>query len=379
MDKIITVLIAVGILIGVTDTLRGNKWKLGEKFQQGFRLIGSMMISMAGIMTMAPVIALVLKPVAVPLFTRLHMDPSILSILLSCDMGGYPLAMSLAQNEKIGLMLGVVTAGMFGGTLTFTIPLGFGLIEKEDVPWFSRGILIGVGCIPVGSIVSGLLLQIPVREVLWNSLPVLLMSVLIVYGMCRIPEKMISIMEKLGRAIECLGLIGIAAGSMEYLTGWEIIPGMEPLMDSMQVVCQITITLIGMFPVLELFTRILKNPLNRLGDKVGLDVTSVSGMIFSLASSVPVFSLMKNMSKKGIIVNTAWIVLVSGMFGSQLGLVLGIGDGLLIPYMVGKLAAAAVGVEISLLAARAYEQETVAGEKPYLDIAPFSYSRYDNR
>ena len=166
---------------------------------------------------------------------------------------------------------------------------------------------------------------------------------------------------------------------MEYLTGWEIIPGMEPLMDSMQVVCQITITLIGMFPVLELFTRILKNPLNRLGDKVGLDVTSVSGMIFSLASSVPVFSLMKNMTKKGIIVNTAWIVLVSGMFGSQLGLVLGIGDGLLIPYMVGKLAAAAVGVEISLLAARAYEQETVAGEKPYLDIAPFSYSRYDNR
>ena len=81
------------------------------------------------------------------------------------------------------------------------IPLGFGLIEKEDVPWFSRGILIGVGCIPVGSIVSGLLLQIPVREVLWNSLPVLLMSVLIVYGMCRIPEKMISIMEKLRVAL----------------------------------------------------------------------------------------------------------------------------------------------------------------------------------
>ena len=74
MDKIITVLIAVGILIGVADTLRGNKWKLGEKFQEGFGLIGSMMISMAGIMTMAPVIALVLKPVAVPLFTRLHMD-----------------------------------------------------------------------------------------------------------------------------------------------------------------------------------------------------------------------------------------------------------------------------------------------------------------
>ena len=77
--------------------------------------------------------------------------------------------------------LGVVTDGMFGGTLTFTIPLGFGLIEKEDVPWCSRGILIGVGCIPVGSIVSGLLLQIPVREVLWNSLPVLLMSVPVSY------------------------------------------------------------------------------------------------------------------------------------------------------------------------------------------------------
>lgn len=97
-------------------------------------------------------------------------------------------------------------------------------------------------------------------------------------------------------------------------------------------------------------------------------------MIFSLASSVPVFSLMKNMSKKGIIVNTAWIVLVSGMFGSQLGLVLGIGDGLLMPYMAGKLAAAAVGVGVSLVAARAYERETVAdGHKAVTKQAHKSY------
>ena len=35
MDKMITVLIAVGILIGVTDTLRGNKWKLGGEVPAG--------------------------------------------------------------------------------------------------------------------------------------------------------------------------------------------------------------------------------------------------------------------------------------------------------------------------------------------------------
>lgn len=50
-------IVAIGVLVGMADSLTGNHFKIGETFQRGFRLIGSMMISMAGIMALAPVIA----------------------------------------------------------------------------------------------------------------------------------------------------------------------------------------------------------------------------------------------------------------------------------------------------------------------------------
>ena len=59
---IISWIIAIGILLGMTDMLIGNRFGLGEKFHQGFELIGSMMLSMAGIMALAPAIAEFLKP-----------------------------------------------------------------------------------------------------------------------------------------------------------------------------------------------------------------------------------------------------------------------------------------------------------------------------
>ena len=74
---------------------------------------------------------------------------------LRLGMGGYSLAISLAQDHEIGLMSGCITAAMLGCTLVFSLPVGLGLIEKEDRPYFFQGLLIGLITIPVGSIVGG--------------------------------------------------------------------------------------------------------------------------------------------------------------------------------------------------------------------------------
>lgn len=348
MDTFINGIISFGIAAGIADVLLGNKWKIGEKFQQGFHMMGAMMISMTGIMAIVPAIAYMLKPAIVPVFSALHMDPSVLSIMLSCDMGGYQLAMSLMEDSSTGLLMGVIVAGLFGGTLTFTIPLGFKLIEREDIPIFSKGILIGVGCIPLASVIGGLILGIPAGLVIWNSLPVIVLTLCILIGMRINPGKMIFMMEKLGRAIEWVGMIGIGAACMEYLTGKSIFPGMEPLMDMMLVVCQMTITLIGMFPAMELFSRLLRRPLSAIGTRIGLDDISMLGMIFTMVSSVPVFPSMRQMSKKGVLVDTVWIVLVSGILGSQLGLVMSFCPNILPAFFAGKFVAAFIGVAVAL-------------------------------
>lgn len=343
MEQLIQLLTAFGIIAGVLDMIIGNRWKLGDKFQQGFSMMGSMMISMTGILMIAPATASFLKNAGIPVFRALKMDPAVLSIFFSCDMGGYALSQSLADDPAVGLMLGMITAGMFGGALTFTIPLGFGILEREVVPNFSKGVLFGLGCIPVGNLAGGLMLGIPVTSIIWNSLPVFLLSVLIIVGMSKIPDQMVKLMELLAVAIKLLGLIGIVLGCLDYLLNIMFIPGMDSLMDAMLLVCQMTITMAGMLPVMELVSRILKNPLTQIGSRIGLDAVSISGILFSLVSCVPVFPMMKQMNQKGQMINGTWAILTAAVFGSQLGLAVSACPEVLPALFAGKFTAGIAG------------------------------------
>lgn len=346
---IISWIIAIGILAGMTDMLSGNRWGLGEKFHQGFELIGSMMLSMAGIMALAPAIANFLKPVVLPVFRAVGIDPGMMGILLGNDMGGWQLAMSLAENRTIGIMAGGITAGMLGGTLIFSIPLGFALTKEEDHPYFSKGILIGISAIPVGSIIAGIFLGLPLPIVLRNNLPVLALSVLIIFGFLFCQNKIIKAMEWFGKIINWIGLIGIGLGSFTRLTGIQIIPHMADILEMMGVVCSVTITMLGMFPILELISRMARPILRKMEKKTWIDEASCSGILFTMASAAPVFSSMKDMNKRGIVINAAWITCCAALFGSQLGLVMSIGQEYVAPYLAGKLGAGVTALALSII------------------------------
>ncbi|MBQ5870132.1 MAG: ethanolamine utilization protein EutH, partial [Lachnospiraceae bacterium] len=57
MNQIILYIMAAGVVIGGLDKILGNKFGLGEKFEQGFQYLGPMALSMVGIICLAPVLA----------------------------------------------------------------------------------------------------------------------------------------------------------------------------------------------------------------------------------------------------------------------------------------------------------------------------------
>jgi len=337
MEQFISVITIFGILAGSFDAIIGYRYKVGDKFRQGFSMIGPMMLSMAGIMTIAPVIAIIVRPAANLLSDFFHIDPSVLSVILCCDMGGYPLAMSLTENHAVGLLMGVIVSGMIGGTLTFTIPMGYELLGQDTLKYFMKGVLIGVGCIPVGCLVGGILLGIPLPIILYNCLPVIILSGLIGFGMKKTPDLMLGIMKRLGKAVECISIAGIVLGCMEYLFHIPALSGLDPLMDSMLVICKMAVTLIGMFPAMTILSRLFEKPLKLLGKRMNLDADATLGLLFTMVSSVPVFPMLNKMSKKGIIINSAWFVAVSAVFGSQLGLVMGTCPEILPAFFAAKI------------------------------------------
>ena len=157
INEIIVYLMVVFMALGAVDRILGNRFGLGEKFEEGIMAMGSLALAMIGIICLAPVLANLLRPVVVPLYQALGADPAMFAgTLLANDMGGAPLAQELALTQEAGQFGGLIVGSMLGPTIVFTIPVGLGIIKAEDRPYLATGVLAGVITIPIGSFAGGL-------------------------------------------------------------------------------------------------------------------------------------------------------------------------------------------------------------------------------
>lgn len=133
INEIIIYIMVFFMAVGAIDKcLLGNKFGYGEKFEEGIMAMGALALSMVGIVSLAPVLAKILSPIVNPVYSALGADPAMFATtLLANDMGGYPLAMSLAADPVVGKFAGLILGSMMGATIVFTIPVALGIIEKK--------------------------------------------------------------------------------------------------------------------------------------------------------------------------------------------------------------------------------------------------------
>jgi Ethanolamine utilization protein len=346
-NNVILWVVAIGSLIGGLDKLLDNRLGLGAKFEKGYQTMGPLALGMVGIVCLTPVLQSVISVAVAPLCGALGIDPAVFGALLANDMGGYQLSMELAADTQVGQLFGVLVASMLGAALVFNIPVGFGLIEKEDQPYFIQGLLVGLIAIPFGSALGGIAAGFPVLLVLLNLAPIAILSALLALGLKWMPKQMTKGCAVFGKLIAALSCISLVCAAFESITGLALIPGMSPIADAMKIVAEIAVVLGGTFPVLALLTKVMGKPLTWLGKRLGLDFISTSAMIFALANSVSVFVMMKDMKKRGIVVNTAWIVTASAVLGDHLGFTASVEPGMILALFVTKISA---GILAALLA-----------------------------
>ena len=339
-----------------------NRLGFGEKFEEGFMAMGSLMLAMGGIITLAPFLAAVLKPVIVPLYQAVGADPSMFATtLLACDMGGYPLAMQMAANPQIGRFAGIILGGMMGPTIVFSIPVALGIIEKKDHPALAKGILIGMVTIPLGCLAGGLMMLgegFTLFTLLLNIVPVLVVSILIAAGLKFIPSAMIKGFSAFGKVVVALITVGLAMGIVEALSPYRFFPegspyALVPLTESYAVIGSIAIVLAGAFPMVTFITKVFKAPLLVFGRKLGMGDIAAAGMVATLANNIPTFTMMKDMDERGKIINVAFAVSAAFVFGDHLGFTAGVERGLILAMIVGKLVA---GIAAVVLACRVTPQ-----------------------
>ena len=124
MSQILMLLIAAGALLGGADKILGNRFGLGQKFDEGFLLMGSMALSMTGIICLAPLLSSWLGTVITPVFSAVGIDPAMFGCVLAIDMGGYQLAAELALDPEIGRFSGIIASASSAAPWCLPFPWG---------------------------------------------------------------------------------------------------------------------------------------------------------------------------------------------------------------------------------------------------------------
>ena len=323
MDNIILWIMAIAMVLGALDRMFGSRLGLGKQFEEGILAIGALSLSMLGILTLAPVLARLLRPVLVPVYGFLGADPAMFAgSILANDMGGAPLAMELAGTRAAGQLGGLIVGSMLGATVVFSIPVALGILQPEDRPALARGVLAGLLAIAPGAFAGGLAAGFPLGMLVRNLVPIVLFAVL------------------------------IAAAVFTELTGVTVIPGTAPLADGVQTVAGIGFVLAGAFPLVFLLTKLLRRPLAALGRLLGMNGTAAAGLVASLANSIPMFGMVKDMDERGKIVNIAFAVPAAFVFGDHLGFTAGYDAAMLGPVIAAKLTGGVLAVLAALLFTR---------------------------
>ncbi|MBO0461811.1 MULTISPECIES: ethanolamine utilization protein EutH [Enterococcus] len=367
INEIIMYIMVLFMVIGGIDKCIGNKLGLGEQFEEGLMAMGSLALSMVGIITLAPVLATVLSPIVVPVYEFLGADPSMFATtLLANDMGGFALAQQMAHDPQAGLFAGAILGAMMGPTLVFTIPVALGIIEKEDQQYLATGVLSGIITIPLGLLAGGLVAGMPLSMILPNLLPIVIVAALIIVGLWLAPQGMIKGFNVFGKGVVIVAIAGLIVGAIQQLIDITLIPGIAPVTEGIEVVGDIALTLAGAFCLVAVITRVFNKPLMKLGKVLGMNEIAAAGMVATLANNIPMFQMLKDMDRRGKIINVAFAVSASFILGDHLGFTAGVAKEMIFPMMVGKIVGGITAIFVAVFMANRLlgkEKEVTVKEK----------------
>lgn len=353
-NSFIMLLMMVFMIVGGVDKIRGNKHGYGEAFDNGFHAMGPLAISMVGVIAAAPVLCMILQPIITPIYTFFGASPAVFATtLLASDLGGYNLAMTLAgEDVAIGNFAGLIVGTTMGCIILFDIPVALSIIQPKDRSVLACGILCGLVTVPIGCLAGGLAMgltpyALSPLTILRNLIPVILIAGIIAAGLWFKPEAMMNGFNKFGVGVTAVITICTILAVFQYQTGIEF-PlfsmmveeadgALSPLKDGLLTVGNISLVLLGAFPMVEWIKKTFAKPLMALGRFFGINESASAALVANLANNIPVFNMMKDMDPKGKLLASSFAVCAAFVFGDHLGFVAGVEQSMILPVIVAKL------------------------------------------
>lgn len=356
----LTIVILIFSVLGAIDYLFDNKIGMGQEFKKAFSLFCPMTLSMLGMIIIAPAIGVWLTPLFQEFYNLFGIDPSIIpASLFANDMGGMPLAQAVCKSNAIGNYNAFVISSMMGCVISFTIPFSLGIVKENQHKELFFGLLCGIVTIPIGSFIAGLVCKLSPLALIINLLPLIILSVIIGLALVFVPKICIKCFQVFGYFMKTLAIIGLICAIFTFLTKIKINFNFETFENAAFICANACVTLSGALPFMFIVSKLLNKPLNLLGSKMGINGVSALAFLGSLVTNASTFGIMDKMNKKGAVLNSAFSVSASFVFGGHLAFTMAFDSEYITPMIVGKLISGVCAVILALLLYKDDPQENI--------------------
>ena len=336
--------------LAALDRIFGSRLGLGKEFDRAFHLIGTMVLSMIGMIVLAPALGAWLSPYFEIFYSVLRIDPSVIpASIFANDMGGASLSLEIAKSGKVGAFNAYVVSSMMGCVISFTIPFASGVVAQEQHKDMFLGFLYGIVTIPIGCAVSGFLCGLTPLEVLLTLLPLIVISAVIAVGLILARDLSVRIFGIFGKAMGVMITVGLVLSLIGYRLGDPILPDLDTLQTGADICLSAAVTLSGAFPLMHVVGKLLHRPMSALGRRLGINGTAALTLIPTLVTSATAFGMMRDMDRKGAVLNSAFAVSAAFVFGSHLGFTMAFDEAYVLPMVIGKLTAGICALLLTLL------------------------------
>ena len=300
-------IIAICAIIGSLDLVFNNRLGIGYMFKEGILCLGENVLSMVGIITAMPLFTKLIHPLALFCEKVLRIDPAFLGSFFANNMGGYQLSVALAKDPTLGFLSGLVISSMLGATLVYSIPVGIGMIEKDKHEPFLKGLIIGIIFIPVGYIVAGLLIKIKLVVILINTLPIMIIILLIAVCFYFNKNKLLKIFMIIAKILRTVAIIALGISAFQYISGIIIIPQIDNVMNGMQIVSEMGIIQLGAFSMAAIISKFLDKQINFFVKISGFSKNCLISLFMCLINANTVFNNMNKMDDDEVIICSSFI------------------------------------------------------------------------
>ena len=270
-------------------------------------------------------------------------DPALIpSCLLAPDMGALGMAQKLAATPALAAFTGAMVAGSLGMTVGYQLPVFLAAVRKDEIGELMRGFIFG-----------GLMLGLPVRQLFFNMIPVLVLCVVLIAAFVLVPKLTMKIMIFIGNAIRIFSflLFGVAVFGI-FMPKYAVVE--DALIEEMLfMVLRMVIAACGGLVLSQVALKRLQKPIQRIGAILGINEEAVVGLFLSFIQSLAMLPLFSKMDKRGKVLNAAFSVAGAYVVGGQMTLVASLIPGNWVTaYMISKVLSGGLAVALAVICMR---------------------------